>query len=94
MQAILALEDGRIFRGQGYGAQANARAKSFLILPLPAIRKSLPIPPMPGRLSFLPIPKSATTAPTTQTTKSAKPYIEGLIVREFSPSAPTGARSR
>jgi carbamoyl-phosphate synthase small subunit len=85
MQAILALEDGRIFRGHGYGTLANARAKSFSILPLPVTRKSPPIPPMPGRSSFSPIPRSATTAPTRQTTSRPRPYIEGLIVREFSP---------
>jgi len=32
MQAILALEDGRIFRGEGYGAKVNATAKLFSIL--------------------------------------------------------------
>ena len=69
MQAILALEDGRIFRGHGYGSLVIAREKLFLILPLPDIRKSPPIPPMPDRLSFSPIPKLEITAPTTQTTK-------------------------
>ena len=39
---------------------------------------------MPGKSSFLPILKSETTAPTRQTTSRRKPYIEGLIVREFS----------
>ena len=39
---------------------------------------------MRGRSSFSPIPKSATTAPTSADNESAKPYIEGLIVREFS----------
>jgi len=32
MQAILALEDGRIFRGTAMGTQVSARAKSFSIL--------------------------------------------------------------
>ena len=33
MQAILALEDGRIFRGEGHGAKASVMAKSFSIRP-------------------------------------------------------------
>ena len=68
MQAILALEDGRIFRGQGYGHPGECRARLFLILLLPDIRKSQPIPPMPVKSSFSQIPKSGTTAPTRQTT--------------------------
>jgi carbamoylphosphate synthase small subunit len=40
---------------------------------------------MPDKSSFSPTPRSATTAPTRQTTSRPRPYIEGLIVREFSP---------
>ena len=39
---------------------------------------------MPARSSSSPIPKSATTAPTPHDNESARPYIEGLVVREFS----------
>src|ERR1035441_7893750 len=52
---------------------ASARAKSFSILPLPATRKSPPIPPMPGRSSFSPTRRSATTAPTRRTTNRQSP---------------------
>ena len=66
------------------GTRANARAKSFLILLSPVTRKLLPILPTPARSSSSPTPKLATTAPTTPTTRQCSPYIEGLIVREFS----------
>ncbi len=62
----------------------NVPAKSSSIPPSPAIRKSSPIRPIPGRSSSSPTRKSAITEPVPTITKSARPYIEGLVVREFS----------
>ena len=59
-------------------------AKSFSIPALPAIRKYSPIPAIPGRSSASPIRTSATSAPISTTRNPTKPYIEALIVREFS----------
>ena len=42
-------------------------------------------PSYAGRSSFSPILKLAITAPTRQITKRREPYIEGLVMREFSP---------
>ena len=64
--------------------KANATAKSFLILPSLAIRKFSPTLPTAARLLSSPILKSATTAPIAEDNEATRPYIEGLIVREFS----------
>ena len=62
----------------------NAPARSSSIPPSPAIRKSSPTLPIPARSSSSPIRKSATTAPACEDNESTRPYIEGLVVREFS----------
>ena len=64
---------------------SNGPARWFSIPPSRAIRKSSPILPIPARSSSSPIRKSATTARTKPTTKPPSRYIEGLVVREFSP---------
>ena len=83
MQATLRSKTAESSEAKATAPKANATAKSFLILPSPAIRKFSPILPTADRLSYSPILKSATTAPT-EDNEATRPYIEGLIVREFS----------
>ncbi len=59
-------------------------ARSSSIPPSPAIRKSSPTRPIPARSSSSPTRKSATTEPAPPITNPPRPYIEGLVVREFS----------
>ena len=82
--AILALEDGTVFEGRALVRPRNAAAKSFSIPRSPAIRRSSPILRMPAKSSFSPIRKSAITAPARTIRNRRRPYIEGLVVREFS----------
>jgi carbamoyl-phosphate synthase small subunit len=96
MQAILALEDGRIFRGKGYGAKGECYGEVVFNTSITGYQEIFTDPSYAGQIVVLTNPqKSATTAPIPKTTKPRGPYIEGLIVREFSrKSVPTGARSR
>ncbi len=52
MQAILALEDGRVFRGKGYGAKGECYGEVVFNTSIPATRKFSPTPLTPDRSSF------------------------------------------
>ncbi len=65
--------------------RANAAAKSFSILLSPVIRRSSPILPTPARSSSSPIPQIGNYGTNSADDEAARPYIEGLIMREFSP---------
>jgi len=83
MQAILALEDGRIFRGKGYGAKGECYGEVVLILPSPVTRKFSPTPPIRTDCrSHQPEIGNYGTNP--EDNEATHPYIEGLVVREFS----------
>ena len=62
----------------------NDPAKSSSIPRSPAIRKSSPTLPIPARSSSSPIPQIGNYGTSAEDNESAKPYIEGLVVREFS----------
>ena len=64
--------------------KANATAKSFLILPSPATRKSSPTPPTAGQIVVLTNPQIGNYGTNSEDNEATRPYIEGLIVREFS----------
>ena len=72
----------------------NAPAKWFSIPPSPATRKSSPILPIPARSSFSPIPQIGNYGANDADNESGKPYIEGLVVREFSSARQQLARGR
>ena len=65
----------------------NDTARWFSIPPSPDTRKSSPILRTPARSSSLRIRRSATMAPTAYDNEAGQAYIEGLVVREFSPVA-------
>jgi len=93
MQSILALEDGRIFRGLGYGSPGECQGEVVFNTSLTGYQEIATDPSYAGQIVVLTTRRS--DYGTNQAdNEAAKPYIEGLIVREFRLSAPTGARSR
>ncbi len=85
MQAILALEDGRIFRGKGYGAKGECYGEVVFNTSITGYQEIFTDPSYAwaDRSSYQPR-KLATTAPTLEDNEAIRPYIEGLVVREFS----------
>ena len=87
MQAILALEDGRIFRGKGYGAEGEVTGRLFQHLDdrLPEILDRpklsvvrwlrLDVHPQIGNYGINP----------DEDVESRKPHLAGFVVRENSP---------
>ena len=85
MQAILALEDGRIFRGQGYGHPGECSGEVVFNTSLTGYQEIATDPSYAGQIVVLTNPQIGNYGTNQADNEAAKPYIEGLIVREFSP---------
>jgi len=85
MQAILALEDGRIFRGYGYGAPGECQGEVVFNTSLTGYQEIATDPSYAGQIVVLTNPQIGNYGTNQADNESARPYIEGLIVREFSP---------
>jgi carbamoyl-phosphate synthase small subunit len=84
MQAILALEDGRIFRGLGYGHPGECQGEVVFNTSLTGYQEIATDPSYAGQIVVLTNPQIGNYGTNNADNESAKPYIEGLIVREFS----------
>ncbi|HEY1500511.1 MAG TPA: glutamine-hydrolyzing carbamoyl-phosphate synthase small subunit [Acidobacteriaceae bacterium] len=85
MQAILALEDGRIFRGEGYGAQGECRGEVVFNTSLTGYQEIFTDPSYAGQIVVLTNPQIGNYGTNSADNEAAKPWIEGLVTREFSP---------
>jgi len=84
VQAILALEDGRIFRGKGYGAQGECYGEVVFNTSITGYQEIFTDPSYAGQIVVLTQPEIGNYGTNPDDEESSKPYIEGLVVREFS----------
>jgi carbamoyl-phosphate synthase small subunit len=84
MQAILALEDGRTFSGQGYGAPGECQGEVVFNTSLTGYQEIATDPSYAGQIVVLTNPQIGNYGTNQADNESARPFIEGLIVREFS----------
>jgi carbamoyl-phosphate synthase small subunit len=87
MQAILALEDGRIFRGRAFGAPVERVGEVVFNTSLTGYQEIFTDPSYAGQIVVLTNPHIGNYGTSPSDAESARPYIEGLVVREFSPVA-------
>jgi carbamoyl-phosphate synthase small subunit len=85
MQALLALEDGRIFKGLGYGHPGECSGEVVFNTSLTGYQEIATDPSYAGQIVVLTNPQIGNYGTNQADNEAAKPYIEGLIVREFSP---------
>jgi carbamoyl-phosphate synthase small subunit len=85
MQATLALEDGRIFRGTGYGAKAECYGEVVFNTSLSGYQEIFTDPSYAGQIVVLTNPQIGNYGTNAADAEATRPYIEGLVVREFSP---------
>jgi len=85
MQAILALEDGSIYRVHGYGAPGECQGEVVFNTSLTGYQEIATDPSYAGQIVVLTNPQIGNYGTNQADNESARPYIEGLIVREFSP---------
>ena len=84
MQAILALEDGRIFRGHGYGHPGECHGEVVFNTSLTGYQEIATDPSYAGQIVVLTNPQIGNYGTNQADNEAARPFIEGLIVREFS----------
>jgi carbamoyl-phosphate synthase small subunit len=85
MQAILALEDGRIFRGEGYGAKGECYGEVVFNTSLTGYQEIFTDPSYAGQIVVLTNPQIGNYGTNNIDNEANRPYIEGLVTREFSP---------
>jgi len=85
MQAILALEDGRLFRGKAFGSVVERVGEVVFNTSLTGYQEIFTDPSYAGQIVVLTNPQIGNYGTSPSDAESAKPYIEGLVVREFSP---------
>jgi carbamoyl-phosphate synthase small subunit len=84
IQAMLALEDGRVFRGRGYGAPVEASGEVVFNTSLTGYQEIFTDPSYAGQIVVLTNPHIGNYGTTPSDAESARPFIEGLVTREFS----------
>ena len=87
MQAMLALEDGRVFRGKSFGAQVERSGEVVFNTSLTGYQEIFTDPSYAGQIVVLTNPHIGNYGTTPQDAESARPMIEGLVTREFSPTS-------
>lgn len=84
MEAILALEDGRIFRGRGDGAPGERSGEVIFNTALTGYQEILTDPSYAGQIVILTYPHIGNYGTNGLDSESVRPYAEGLVVRELS----------
>lgn len=84
MQAALALEDGRIFRGRGYGASGESFGEVVFNTSLSGYQEILTDPSYAGQIVVLTYPHIGNYGTNPLDSESPRPFAEGLVVRELS----------
>ncbi len=82
--AILALEDGRQFEGIGVGAKAESYGEVVFNTGITGYQEIFTDPSYCGQIVILTNPEIGNYGANGSDSESARPYIEGLVVREFS----------
>jgi carbamoyl-phosphate synthase small subunit len=83
-RAILALEDGRVFKGRAAGAGTRRGGEVVFNTSITGYQEVFTDPSYSGQIVCLTYPHIGNVGTNLDDEESAKPYIEGLVVREFS----------
>lgn len=81
--AILALEDGSVFEGLAYGARTVRAGEVVFNTSLTGYQEVFTDPSYTGQIVVLTNPQIGNYGTNQADSESARPYIEGLVVREW-----------
>jgi carbamoyl-phosphate synthase small subunit len=82
--AILALEDGTVFEGRSFGAPVERSGEVVFNTALTGYQEIFTDPSYSGQIVILTNPQIGNYGTTVDDNEAVKPWIEGLVVREFS----------
>ncbi len=83
-QAILALEDGTVFEGKSFGAHKDRLGEVVFNTAITGYQEIFTDPSYSGQIVVLTNPQIGNYGANEGDLEAPRPYIEGLIVREFS----------
>ena len=82
--AILALEDGTVFEGRSFGAPAERSGEVVFNTAITGYQEIFTDPSYTGQIVILTNPQIGNYGTAASDNEATRPYIEGLVVREFS----------
>ena len=85
MKAILALEDGSVFHGTGFGARASACGEVCFNTSMTGYQEILTDPSYKGQIVTMTYPLIGNYGVNTQDVESWRPHAAGFVIRELSP---------
>ena len=85
--AVLALEDGTVFEGQSFGAPVERAGEVVFNTAITGYQEVFTDPSYTGQIVVLTYPQIGNYGSNAGDDEAARPYIEGLVTREFSPVA-------
>src|SRR6185436_14267435 len=85
MKAILALEDGSVFCGEGFGASASACGEVCFNTSMTGYQEILTDPSYKGQIVAMTYPLIGNYGVNSLDVESWRPHVGGFIIRELSP---------
>ena len=82
--AILALEDGRVFRGRSWAAEGEACGEMVFNTSMTGYQEVLTDPSYAGQLVCMTYPLIGNYGVNSEDPESSRPWVEGFVVREAS----------
>lgn len=82
--AALALADGRVFRGRGFGAEADASGEAVFTTTMTGYQEVCTDPSFRGQIVCMTYPLIGNYGVNGDDDESRQPWISGLVVREWS----------
>src|SRR2546426_3971485 len=84
MKSILALEDGSVFHGEGFGARASACGEVCFNTSMTGYQEILTDPSYRGQIVLMTYPLIGNYGLNEEDAESRRPWANGFIVREAS----------
>src|SRR6266511_121716 len=85
MKAILAIEDGTVFQGQGFGARAHACGEVCFNTSMTGYQEIITDPSYKGQIVTMTYPLIGNFGVNEQDVESWRPHVAGFAIRELSP---------
>src|SRR5580658_7136369 len=85
MKAVLALEDGSVFIGEGFGACATACGEVCFNTSMTGYQEILTDPSYKGQIVTMTYPLIGNYGVNAQDVESWRPHVAGFVIRELSP---------
>jgi carbamoyl-phosphate synthase small subunit len=83
--AVLALEDGTVWEGEGFGARTERVGEVVFNTSLSGYQEVLTDPSYSGQMVVMTAPQIGNTGINRDDVESGRPAVEGFIIRELSP---------